>query len=248
MDSQRRIALLGGRMTVAEPRTPGTGETGIDQTWWQRRRRYSRAEVVSDALVHSLGMGIALGLGGLLIIAGVRTAPNDVTALSIYVASLVTVLAVSLAFNMAPASPLRRLLARLDQAAIFLLIAGTYTPILGLFAGTTIGQFMLIAIWGAAIVGVALKLIIPQHFGRLALVFYGGIGWSGLLIYHLLATTLPASTLWLLLAGGITYSCGIIFHVWDRLRFHNVLWHGFVVAGASLHLWAILDCMVLTRL
>ena len=69
-------------MTVAEPRTPGTGETGIDQTWWQRRRRYSRAEVVSDALVHSLGMGIALGLGGLLIIAGVALVPSRDTARS----------------------------------------------------------------------------------------------------------------------------------------------------------------------
>jgi hemolysin III len=85
----------------------------------------------------------------------------------------------------------------------------------------------------------------PQHFGRLALFLYGGIGWSGLLIFHSLATTLPPSTLWLLLAGGVAYSSGIIFHVWERLSFHNVIWHCFVVLGASLHLWAVLNSMVL---
>ena len=166
----------------------------------------------------------------------------------VYVSTLVTVLVVSLAFNMAPVAPIKQLLARLDQAAIFLLIAGTYTPMLALLSGTPAGDFMLIGVWSAALIGIALKLIVPQHFGRLALCLYCGIGWSGLLIFHSLASALPPSTLWLLLAGGVAYSSGIIFHVWERLNFHNVIWHCFVVLGASLHLWAVLDCMVLKQL
>ena len=101
---------------------------------------------------------------------------------------------------------------------------------------------------GAALVGVALKLIVPQRFGRMALVLYLAIGWSGVLVFQTLATVLPPVSFWLLVAGGITYSAGIIFHVWERLKFQNVLWHIFVVAGSICHLWAIFDCMVLSRL
>ena len=110
------------------------------------------------------------------------------------------------------------------------------------------GTWMLLAVWSAALIGIALKLIVPQHFGRLALLLYLGIGWSGVLIFQSLASILPPTTLMLLVAGGVTYSAGIVFHLWERLTFHNVIWHCFVVAGASIHLWALLDYMVLQRL
>ena len=218
------------------------------RTWWHRGRPYSRTELILDCIVHAIGLLIAAGFGGaLLAAAGLATAPTELPMIAVYVGSLLVVLAVSLAFNIAPVTPLKRFLARLDQAAIFLLIAGTYTPLLTLLAGT-VGDIMLAVVWGAALVGIALKLIVPQHFGRLALILYLGIGWSGIVVFQSLAAALPSSTMWLLLAGGVAYSSGVIFHVWERLRFHNVLWHCFVVAGASLHLWAVLDCMVLQRL
>lgn len=218
------------------------------RTWWHRGEPYSRAELVLDAVVHAIGLVIAAGLGGaLLTVAGIATAPTELPMIAVYVASLVVVLTVSLAFNMAPVAPIKQVLARLDQAAIFLLIAGTYTPLLALVSGT-LGSIMLAVVWGGALIGIALKLIVPQHFGRLALVLYLGIGWSGVVVFQSLAAALPMSTLWLLLAGGVAYSSGIVFHVWERLRFHNVLWHCFVVTGATLHLWAVLDVMVLKRL
>ncbi len=218
------------------------------RTWWHRGEPYSRVELVLDAVVHAIGLVIAAGLGGaLLTAAGIATAPTELPMIAVYVVSLVVVLTVSLAFNMAPVAPIKQVLARLDQAAIFLLIAGTYTPLLALVSGT-LGSIMLTVVWGGALVGIALKLIVPQHFGRLALVLYLGIGWSGVVVFQSLAAALPMSTLWLLLAGGVAYSSGIVFHVWERLRFHNVLWHCFVVTGATLHLWAVLDVMVLKRL
>lgn len=220
-----------------------------NRTWWHRGEPYSRTELILDAAVHAVGLLIAAGFGGaLLAIAGLTTAPTELPMIAVYVGSLIVVLTVSLAFNLTPVTPLKQVLARLDQAAIFLLIAGTYTPLLALLAGTPVGDMMLAGVWGAALIGIALKLIVPQHFGRLALVLYLGIGWSGIAVFQSLAAALPASTLWLLLAGGVAYSSGIIFHVWERLRFHNVLWHCFVVTGATLHLWAVLDCMVLQRL
>ncbi|WP_423066394.1 PAQR family membrane homeostasis protein TrhA [Devosia sp. CN2-171] len=224
-------------------------ESFDERTWWHRGRPYSSVELLLDGVVHALGLLVALGAGGsLLVFAAASTAQAELPAIAVYVGSLVLVLAISLAFNIAPVNATKRFLARLDQAAIFLLIAGTYTPILALLGGTPIGPLALTLVWGAALIGIALKLLVPQHFGRLALALYLGIGWSGLLVFQTLAATLPPSTLWLLLAGGVAYCSGIIFHLWERLHFHNVLWHCFVVAGASLHLWAILDCMVIKRL
>lgn len=219
-------------------------------SWWSREQRpYTIAEMVVDAVVHVLGLVGAVAAGSILLaFAILETAPEAAPALVVYVGSLVAVLAVSLAYNMWPVSPMKMWLARFDQAAIFLFIAGTYTPFLAVLGGTTTGLLMTTFVWGASLVGVALKLIVPERFGRLAIALYLAIGWSGILVFQSLAATLPASTLWLLLAGGVTYSMGIIFHLWERLKFQNALWHVFVVGGASLHLWAVIDCMVIHRL
>lgn len=219
-------------------------------SWWSRSQRpYTPAELVVDGIVHVLGLIVAIAAGSVLLaFAILHTAPEAAPALVVYVGSLVAVLGVSLAYNLWPISPRKMLLARFDQAAIFLFIAGTYTPFLAVLGGTATGIVMTTFVWGASLVGIALKLIVPERFGRLAILLYLGIGWSGVFVYQSLAQTLPATTMWLLLAGGITYSCGIIFHLWEKLKFQNALWHVFVVAGASLHLWAVLDFMVIHRL
>jgi hemolysin III len=207
------------------------------------------AELVADGIVHGIGIAFAISLGTVLVVfAAIGTARPELPAIIVYLVTLLTVLGVSLAFNLAPVSGFKKLMARLDQAAIFLFIAGTYTPFLAVIGGTRDGQLLTVLVWGAALVGVALKLIVPQRFGRLAIVLYLAIGWSGVLVFQTLAAVLPPVTFWLLVAGGITYSAGIVFHLWDRLKFQNVLWHIFVVVGAVCHLWAIFDCMVLSRI
>jgi hemolysin III len=205
--------------------------------------------LIADGIVHGVGLVLAIAAGTVLIVfAAFGTASDELPWLCLYVGSLVALLSVSLAFNLLPASPAKRLLARIDQAAIFLFIAGTYTPFLAVLGDTPIASRMMMLVWGAALIGIALKLIVPERFGRLAIPLYLAIGWSGVLVFQQLASTLPPTTLWLILAGGIAYSAGIIFHLWGMLRFQNVLWHLFVVVGASLHLWATLDCMVFSRL
>jgi len=219
-------------------------------SWWSREQRpYTRLEMIVDAVVHVLGLLVALIAGSILLIYAVfETAPEAVPALTLYLISFVTLFSISMAYNLWPVTPVKMHLARFDQAAIFLFIAGTYTPFLAIIGGTTMGMLMTSFVWGASLVGIALKLIVPERFGRLAIVLYLAIGWSGLLVFQSLARTLPDTTLWLLLAGGVTYSLGIIFHLWEKLRFQNALWHVFVVGGASLHLWAVIDCMVIHRL
>ena len=219
------------------------------RTWWNRVRPFTLAELVADGIVHGIGLVMALSAGTvLLVFAALGTAPELVPALCLYVGSLIVVLSVSLTFNLWPMSPIKRFLARVDQAAIFLFIAGTYTPFLALIGNSPMADLMMALVWGAALTGIALKLIVPERFGRLAIALYLGIGWSGVLVFQSLAMALPPVALWLILAGGVAYSAGIVFHLWERLKFHNVMWHAFVVAGASLHLFATLDCVVFSRL
>jgi len=219
------------------------------RAWWHPRRRFTLAELIADGVVHGIGITFALSLGTVMIVfAAIGTARPELPAIILYLVTLLAVLGVSLTFNLAPISQFKQVMARLDQAAIFLFIAGTYTPFLAVVGGTPMGQLLTVLVWGAALVGVALKLIVPQRFGRLAIALYLAIGWSGVLVFQTLAAVLPPPSFWLVIAGGITYSVGIVFHLWDRLKFQNVLWHVFVVAGSICHLWAVFHLMVLDRL
>jgi hemolysin III len=218
-------------------------------TWWKSSRQFSLAERITDGIVHGIGLANALGLGIVLIVfASLGTARAELVPIIIYFVTLLAVFSISLAYNLAPASGFKQVMARLDQAAIFLFIAGTYTPFLAVMGRTTTTMLLTVAVWGMALIGVWLKLIVPDRFGRIALVLYLAIGWSGVLVFQTLAAVLPAPSFWLVIAGGITYSVGIIFHVWERLKFNNVLWHVFVVAGSVCHLWAVFWVMVLDRL
>ena len=105
-----------------------------------------------------------------------------------------------------------------------------------------------VSVWGAALLGMAVKLFLPGRFDRLAIAFYLAIGWSGAAVAGPLAGTLPPLTLGLVVAGGIVYSCGVLVFALRKLRFQNAVWHGFVVTGAGLHMAAVMDCLVVARL
>ena len=174
--------------------------------------------------------------------------PGEYIAAIFYVVSLLTVLSISLAYNIWPHTPAKWILRRFDHASIYLLIAATYTPFLVQLSDPAVTGRMIAIVWGAAAAGMAIKLFLPGRFDRLAVLFYLAIGWSGIVIAKPLIDTLPPVTLGLMLAGGVVYSCGIVFFAWQRLRFQNAIWHGFVVAGAGLHFAAVIDCLVVARL
>jgi hemolysin III len=214
------------------------------------RWQYSRAEMIADGIVHAVGIVLAIAAGStLLALAAFRVGPAEYVAAAFYVVSLLTVLSVSLAYNLWPvSSPAKWILRRFDHAAIYLLIAATYTSFLAQLDFSPLAVWMIIFVWAAAMTGIAIKVLLPGRFDRLAIVFYLAIGWSGILLVKPLVHTLPSTSIALLVAGGIVYSCGVIFFAWKGLRFHNALWHGFVVIGAGLHLAAMVDCLVINRL
>ncbi|MDF3154929.1 hemolysin III family protein [Mesorhizobium sp. XAP10] len=214
------------------------------------RWHYSRAEMIADGIVHAVGIVLAISAGSaLLALAAFRVGPGEYIAAAFYVISLLTVLSVSMTYNLWPvSSPAKWVLRRFDHAAIYLLIAATYTPFLAQLEGSPLARWMIVLVWTAAALGIAIKVFFPGHFDRLAIGFYLAIGWSGIILVKPLVQTLPTTSIALIVAGGIVYSCGVIFFAWKGLRFHNALWHGFVVTGASLHLAAMVDCLVINRL
>src|SRR2546430_446048 len=147
------------------------------------------------------------------------------------------------AYNRWPVARVRWALRRFDLPAIYLLIAGPYTPFLAQIKNALASTGLGIGVWLSAAVGMALKLALPGRFDRLAIVLCLLLGWSGVIAYDSLASAVPSLSLWLLAIGGILYSLGTLFHVWQRLRFHNAIWHSFVLLAASCHYSAVLACL-----
>ncbi|MBZ9656018.1 PAQR family membrane homeostasis protein TrhA [Phyllobacterium lublinensis] len=204
-------------------------------------RDYSLAELRADGAIHIIGVILAIaGSIALLAVMVDHTALGAYVATAIYLATLVLSITISAVYNVLSVSPAKLFLRRFDHSAIYLLIAGTYTP----FIAKTGTWWLLATVWAIAAAGVLLKLLLPNRFDRLSIVLYLALGWSGVAAYHDLAGTLSASILWLILTGGIVYSLGVIFHVFERLPFHNAIWHGFVLVAASIHYAAVCSAVV----
>src|SRR5438094_3068473 len=204
---------------------------------------YDRAEIIADGVVHALG--VCLGLIGavVIIVIAVKLERIEVAPILVYVIGLVTMLGLSATYNMWPVSPTKWVLRRFDHSAIYLLIAGTYTPFLAQMKSVLASTGLGVGVWLSAVIGIALKLALPGRFDRLAIVLCLLLGWSGVIAYDSLASPLPGASVLLLAIGGILYSLGTLFHVWRGLRFHNAIWHGFVLLAASCHYSAVLACL-----
>jgi hemolysin III len=201
---------------------------------------YDRIEILADGVVHAIGVGLGL-LGAIAIVTiAAKLDGIDVAPILVYVIGLVTMLAFSAVYNLWPVSPTKWILRRFDHSAIYLLIAGTYTPFLAQMTNTLVSAILGAGVWLGALIGMALKLALPGH--RLAIVLCLLLGWSGVFAYDLVASTLPSTSIWLLAIGGILYSLGTLFHIWEHLRFQNAIWHGFVLLGASCRYSAVLVC------
>ena len=204
---------------------------------------YDRAEIIADGVIHAAG--IVLGLVGAIAITIVAlNVPHiEAATIVIYAVSLITTLVLSATYNMWPISPTKWLLRRFDHSAIFLLIAGTYTPLLALMKSGIASVSLGIGVWSTAVIGMVLKLALPGRFDRFAVVVCLILGWSGVVAYDSLASAVPQASLWGLAIGGFFYSVGALFHLWRRLRFHNAIWHGFVLVAAGCHYSAVLGCL-----
>jgi hemolysin III len=211
------------------------------------RWNYDRAELIADGIVHIVGVCFGLVAATVLIVlTAVYATALDIVAVSVYVAGLLAMLGLSATYNLWPVSRAKWVLRRFDHSAIYVLIAATYTPFIMEVKDSYFAIALLIGVWCVAIVGVWLKLALPGRFDRVAVGLYLAMGWSGMMLYPTVVKALPTMALGFIVAGGVLYSLGVIFHAWQRLRFQNVIWHCFVLLGAACHYTAILDLVLMS--
>jgi hemolysin III len=204
---------------------------GIDRT--------TRAKRLADGTVQ--GINLILAIGGCIALLA-RAAPHGdawrLGALAVYAAGLLAMAGSSALYGWHRDGPRHTLFRRLDKAAIFLMIGGTYTPLVLIGGGATDALPLLAGVWITALAGVLVVLAAPHRIERLSVALYLLLGWAVVAEPGLLAR-LPAQVTALLVAGGLSYSVGVLFHR-SRIAFQEAIWHGFVLLGAACHYAAIL--------
>jgi hemolysin III len=206
---------------------------------------YDRAELIADGIVHGIGVfGGVVAATVLIVLAAIFASTYEIVSVSVYAAGLLAMLVLSAAYNLWPVSRGKWLLRRLDHAAIYILIAATYTPVFAQLQDRVFAMSLLSGVWSVAAVGIVLKLFFPGRFDKVSVGLYLAMGWSGLIAYDAGMSSLPQLALWFIVAGGLLYTFGVIFHAWRRLRFQNVIWHSFVLLGAACHYTAVLDLVL----
>ncbi|MES9967493.1 MAG: hemolysin III family protein [Sedimenticola sp.] len=203
--------------------------------------RYSLGEEIAHTITH--GVGALLSIAGLAILVAFSTLYGDawhITSCSIYGATLILLYTSSTLYHGIPLPRAKRILRQIDHAAIFVLIAGTYTPftLVNLRGGW--GWTLFGLVWGIAIAGVVMELAMRKRYRRLSIALYLGLGWLVVIAIEPMLSRVDTGGLVLLLVGGLCYSLGVIFYVWRSLAYHHAVWHLFVLAGSIFHFFAVL--------
>ena len=214
-----------------------------DASYPLQLRLPSARELAADGAVHLVGLCLGLPAAvAVVVVAALGGTPGQLAPVALYAAGLAAMIGCSAAYNLARRTRWRDWLQRFDHAAIFAMIAGTYTPFtLRLERAWSLG--LTAAIWSVAVLGIAAKLARLSHIDRVSVVLYLTLGWIGLVAAGPFMASMATSTLLLLAGGGALYSTGVVFHLWHRLPYQNAIWHGFVLAAAGVHYFAVLTVL-----
>ncbi|MCC2636448.1 MAG: channel protein hemolysin family [Moraxellaceae bacterium] len=201
---------------------------------------YTLGEEIANAVAHGLGAVAAIVALTLMIVKALPTLNGwQIAGISLYGGSLVLLFLCSTLYHSFTHPRARAVFRRMDHSAIFLLIAGTYTPFLMLTLQTPMASLLLIALWVIAIAGVVFKIFFIHRFKRLSLFSYLAMGWLALLVIADLYQALPAAAFTLLVAGGLCYTVGTFFYATTHVSYTHAIWHLFVLGGAASHCVAI---------
>jgi hemolysin III len=209
-------------------------------------RRPSRGEEIANSVTH--GVGAVLALAGLVVLAVSASRHGSVRAVvgcTVFGAALVFLYSASTLYHSVPAARTRAkaVLRVLDHSAIFLLIAGTYTPFTLVSLRGPWGWWLFGVVWAAAVAGITLRLVLRRRPTVLFVALYLAMGWCVVVAAKPLAAALAPAGIALLAAGGAAYSVGVAFYASRRLPYAHAIWHGFVLAGSACHFAAVLLCV-----
>ncbi|MGY0154759.1 PAQR family membrane homeostasis protein TrhA [Edwardsiella tarda] len=202
---------------------------------------YSLAEEVANSISH--GIGFILGIVGLvlLLVQAIDSGADAtvITSYSLYGGSMILLFLASTLYHAIPHPTAKRWLKVFDHCAIYLLIAGTYTPFLLVGLDSPLARGLMAVIWSLALAGIIFKLAFAHRFKVVSLITYLTMGWLSLIVIYQLALRLSGGGLTLLALGGIIYTLGVIFYVCKRIPYNHAIWHGFVLGGSACHFFAI---------
>ena len=201
---------------------------------------YHPIEELWNALTHGLGVALALiGTVALVALASFHGGGWSIASAAVYGSSMVVLFLASTLYHSARRPALRRAFKMFDHCAIFLLIAGTYTPFLLVNMRGTLGWTLFAVIWGLAVAGIIFKLVFGHRYKGLQVATYLIMGWLVVVAATELPAILGVTELVLLVAGGLSYTVGVIFYLGDRIPFNHAIWHLFVLVGGALHYFAV---------
>lgn len=212
----------------------------IEKTEDLAERAYSLGEEIANSVTH--GIGAVLSVWGLTLMLVMAMNENDATRIAssiIYGSSLVLLFFLSTLYHSTQHHSIKAVFQMLDHCAIYLLIAGTYTPFLLISLKGAWGYSLMAVIWGLAAFGVVFKVCYGERYPRVSLLTYLLMGWLILVAGAEMIARVPIEGLMLLAAGGLVYTLGTLFFIWDRLPYNHAVWHLFVMGGSVCHFFAI---------
>lgn len=203
--------------------------------------RYSVVEEIINASTH--GFGILLSIVGLSVLVAFSSLNGSVMLIvscAIFGTSLIFSYTSSTLYHAITNEKAKQIFRQFDHAAIYFLIAGTYTPVVLVSLGGTWGWTIFSIIWLSAIIGITLKFVYPHRFKKLSVILYLIMGWFVVIAIKQIMLNMPSGGLWLMLIGGLFYSVGVIFYVWKSLPYNHAIWHLFVLGGSISHYFMVL--------
>lgn len=201
---------------------------------------YTKKEEIANSITG--GFGVIIGITGMILLTMLAATSGDVWLLvsfTIYGISLIILHLASTLYHSTQNPYLKKYFQKFDHAAIYLLIAGTYTPFLLVSIRGPVGWTLLILIWGMAVLGMGFKALYLEKFVKLSIAGYVFMGWLGVLAGRQILSTIPQTSLYWLAVGGILYTSGIIFLAWRKIPYNHTIWHIFVLGGSLCHFFAV---------
>jgi hemolysin III len=242
--------MCAGRSSAAPERILSNFDGGLGSVFPANRMKatvptYTRGEEIANSLTHGAGLALSIaGVSVLVTLAVLRSDTWTVVGCAVFGAALVLLYGASTCYHALRARRWKRVLRVFDHAAIFLLIAGTYTPFMLVNLRGPWGWSLFGVVWALAVAGIVLKAFFTGRFRVLSTLIYLFMGWLILVAIRPLVEALPHASLVLLFAGGAAYSAGTVFYCWKRLPYHHAVWHLFVLAGSTCHFFAVLDSVM----
>ena len=202
---------------------------------------YTLGEEIANGITHGIGTGLAIaGLTALIFLAAKNADTIRIVSVSIFGSSLVLCYLASTLYHSFQHPRVKRVFRIVDHASIYLLIAGSYTPFLLIAIRGKIGLTLLITVWALAIIGITFKLFFIGKYEVVATIAYLAMGWLCVFAFQEMITKIPPDGFRWLVAGGLSYTVGILFFAWNKLPYNHAIWHLFVLAGGACHYFSVL--------